>query len=62
MKVKVSFVIQSHLSDAMIEISYAPKRVQQHLRFVRYLVHMFPDTDKRIDVDVVYKQFELGNK
>jgi hypothetical protein len=52
------------LNDAMIEANH-PKfmdQAQERLCFVMYLVHMFPDTDKEMDVDIVYKQFKLGNK
>jgi hypothetical protein len=62
-KVRVSLVIQSMLSDAMVEVHHQElmEEGQERLRFVKYLVHMFPDTDKKMDVDVVYKQFKLGD-
>jgi hypothetical protein len=63
-KVRVSLVIKSMLNDAMIEANH-PKfmdQAQERLRFVKYLVHMFPDTYQKIDVDVVYKQFKLGDQ
>ena len=41
----VSLVIKSHLNDAMIEIQYNPELAQSRLEFVKYLVHMFPNTD-----------------
>ena len=56
----VRLVIQSHLSDAMIETQFNPELVQSRLEFVKYLVHMFPNTDTEIDVEEVYKQFRLG--
>jgi len=58
-KVRVSLVIQSHLNDAMIEVHHPQvmDEAQERLRFVKYLVHMFPNTDKFIDIDAVYKQF-----
>ena len=59
---RVSMIIKSHLNDAMIEMDSNPEMAQERLRFVKYLVHMFPDTDEKIDVDVVYKQFKLGDK
>jgi hypothetical protein len=62
MKVRVSLVIKSHLNDAMIEMGFNPETAKERLHFVKYLVHMFPYTDEEIDVDVVYKQFELGFK
>ena len=63
-KVRVSLVIKSMLNDAMVEVHHSQvmNEAQERLRFVKYLVHMFPDTDKKIDVDVVYKQFKLGDK
>ena len=59
---KVSLVIQSQLNDAIVEMEIMPIQAEERLRFVKYLVHMFPDTDKKMDIDVVYKQFKLGNK
>jgi hypothetical protein len=62
MKTRVSLVIKSHLNDAMDEVHNNPELVQSRLEFVKYLVHMFPDTDVKIDIDEVYKQFKLGDK
>jgi len=66
METRVSLVIKSQLNDAMIEMDIQQEIYQQQskerLRFVKYLVHMFPDTDVRIDIDEVYKQFKLGDK
>ena len=59
---RVSMIIKSHLTDAMVEMDSNPEMAQERLRFVKYLVHMFPDTDEKIDVDAVYKQFKLGDK
>lgn len=60
---RVSLVIQSHLNDAMIEMGIQQdvyqEQAQKRLRFVKYLVHMFPETDVEIDIDEVYKQFQL---
>jgi len=61
METRVSLVIKSHLNDAMDEVHNNSKLVQERLRFVKYLVHMFPDTDENIDVDVIYKLFKLGD-
>ena len=63
-KVRVSLVIQSMLSDAIVEVHH-PELLdegQERIRFVKYLVHMFPDTNVKIDVEAVYKQFKLGEK
>ena len=65
METRVSMIIKSHLNDAMIEMGIQQdvyqQQAQERLRFVKYLIHMFPDTDQKIDVDVVYKQFKLGD-
>ena len=58
---KVSMIIKSHLSDAMVEMSWNTDLAQERLRFVKYLVHMFPDTNTRIDEDTVYQQFKIGD-
>lgn len=74
MEVRISIVIQSMLSDAIHEYSmsddasnrFTPDvyrgKAQERIRFVKYLVHMFPDTNKSINVDTVYNQFKLGDK
>ena len=60
--IRVSLAIQSQLNDAIVEMEIMPIQAEERLRFVKYLVNMFPDTDKKMDIDVVYKQFKLGNK
>lgn len=60
--IRVSLVITSHLNDAMIEMDSNPIQAAKRLRFVKYLVHMFPDTAIRIDEETVYEQFCLGDK
>ena len=60
MEVRVSLVMQSHLSDAMIEMGFNQELANHHIRFVKYLISMFPDPSKEVDIDEVYKQFKLG--
>ena len=62
MNTRVSLIIKSQLNDAMVEMSTNQEQSQERLRFVKYLVHMFPDTDTRIDEEVVFTQFKLGDK
>lgn len=59
---RVSLIIKSHLNDAMIEMDINPIQAQKRLEFVKWLVHMFPETDVKVDEDVVYKQFKLKNQ
>ena len=56
---RVSLIIKSHLNDAMIEMEINPIPAQKRLEFVKWLVHMFPDTGVRVDSHVVYQQFQL---
>ena len=57
--VKVSLLIQSNLSDALMEMQHHPHVASNRLEFVKWLVHMFPDTSVRVDSHVVYQQFKL---
>ena len=60
--VKVSLLIQSNLSDALLEMQHHPHVATNRLNFVKWLVFMFPDTSVRVDSHVVYNQFKLGDK
>jgi hypothetical protein len=59
-KIKVSIVIQSMLSDAMVEVHHQElmEEGQERLRFVKYLVSYYSNTDQEILVDFVYEQFK----
>jgi|688.fasta_scaffold82263_4 hypothetical protein len=48
MDCKVSMVIKSHLSDAMLEIGSDPEQAGNRIKFVNWLVQMFPDTQERV--------------
>jgi hypothetical protein len=63
-KVRVSLVIQSMLSDAMVEVHHQElmEEGQERLRFVKYLVHHYPNTNQDILVDFVYEQFKQFGK
>jgi hypothetical protein len=63
MIISADIVIQSHLSDAMIEM-YTDSRGNASLRlqFVKYLINKFPNTEEEIDVDEVYEEFILKSK
>jgi hypothetical protein len=63
MIISADIVIQSHLSDAMIEMYLDNKgNAPERLRFVKYLISKFPDTNEEIDVDAVYEEFTLRSK
>ena len=59
-KVRVSLVIQSMLNDAMVEVHHSQvmNEAQERLRFVKFLVHHYPNTQQEILVDFVYEQFK----
>jgi hypothetical protein len=59
-KIKVSIVIQSMLNDAMVEVHHQElmEEGQERLRFVKYLVAYYPNTNQDIMVDFVYEQFK----
>ena len=63
-KVRVSLVIQSMLNDAMVEVHHSQvmNEAQERLRFVKYLIHHYPDTSKEILIDFVYEQFKKFDK
>jgi hypothetical protein len=64
--VRVSLAIKHHLSSAMIDMDVQQEvyqeQAKERLRFVKYLVHMFPDTDIEVDIDAAYQQFKLGER
>ena len=63
MIISADIVIQSHLSDAMIEM-YTDSRgnASERLQFVKYLISRFPDTNEEIDVEAIYEEFTLRSK
>jgi hypothetical protein len=62
--VRVSLAIKSHLNDAMIEmnIPQLQEQAQERLDFVKYLVHVFPNTNVRVNIKKVYKEFKADNQ
>jgi hypothetical protein len=58
METRVSLVIQSHLSDAMVEMESNPTLAHERLSFVKYLVHHYSNTQQLILVEWVYEQFK----
>ncbi len=58
MSVTLSIVIQSHLSDSLIETSFNPEQANLRIRFVKYLINRFSDDiNQRVDIDKVYSEF-----
>ena len=44
-------VVNSHLSDSLIEIGFNPELARQRIRFVKVLTNMFSDLSQRIEED-----------
>lgn len=42
-------VVNSHLSDSLIEIGFNPELASQRIRFVKVLTNMFSDLSQRIE-------------
>ncbi len=59
--IKVSMLIQSHLSDALIEMGAYPEQAQERIRFVKWLVGAYPDTATRVDEDEVLEVYKSFN-
>lgn len=61
--VRVSLAIKSHLNDAMIEmnIPQLQDQAQERLDFVKYLIHVFPNTNVRVNIRKIYKEFKADN-
>ena len=55
MEIKISMVIQSHLSDAMLEMHSDPEQAGNRIKFVKWLVHMFPDTQERVTEEELHQ-------
>ena len=49
MKVKLSLVIQNHLSDAAVMMNYDPGTASDHITFVKNLIAKYPDTSVYVD-------------
>lgn len=60
MKVKLSIVIMSHLSDINDIPFYANER-SHRINFVKYLLMKFPDTNTEIDPDFEYTEFKTAH-
>ena len=58
MKTKINLIIQSNLNDVLIEMESNPSLAQERLRFVKYLIHHYSNTNQEIMVDFVYEQFK----
>ena len=49
MKVKLSLVIQNHLSDAAVVMIHNPGTANDHITFVKNLISKYPDTSVEVE-------------
>lgn len=63
-EVSVSMIIQSHLNDAIIEAGQLTpefaNQCQERLNYIKYLIHVFPNTDKKIQAKKTYEEYKLS--
>ena len=61
--IQLSIAIQSHLSDAMIEMDFNQALAENRIRLVKLLLHLYPQPN--IDIEVselnkIYREEVLG--
>ena len=60
--VKLSMVIKSHLTDADYEIEVFPLLAAKRINFVKMLIHNYPDTNMRVNEDVLNEMWKMFGK
>ena len=55
--IRVAIAIQSHLSDACLEMSEFPQMSRDRIQFVKRLVMMYPDTKTEVSIDHLNELF-----
>jgi hypothetical protein len=61
--IKLSIAIQSHLSDALIEMDFNQELAEKRIRFVKTLINLYPDTSIDIsegELNKIYRERILG--
>jgi hypothetical protein len=62
MKVKLSLVIQNHLSDAAVVMIHNPGTANDYIKFVKYLITRYLDTSVEVEEDELVKMWYEINK
>lgn len=60
--VKLSMVIKSHLTDAEYEMEVFPLLAAKRINFVKMLIHNYPDTNMRVNEDVLNEMWKMFGK
>ena len=62
MKVKLSLVIQNHLSDTAVLMMNDPGTASDRIRFVKYLIARYLNTSVEVEEDELVKMWYEINK
>jgi hypothetical protein len=60
---RLSIAIQSHLSDALIEMDFNQDLAEKRIRFVKTLINLYPNTDVEVEeaeLNAIYREKVLG--
>ena len=58
MNLLAEIVVQSHLSDSTIEMSFNPSLAMKRIRFAKFIINRLDgDLTKRINPDDLWKEF-----
>lgn len=49
----LDIVIQSHLSDALIEMNFNNQQAQDRIQFVKFLINKYPDLSMEISNEIL---------
>jgi len=56
--ISLNIVVNSHLSDSLIEVTFNPKLAKDRIRFVKILINRYPNLDQRISEETLNKIWE----
>ena len=62
MKVKLSLVIQNHLSDTAVVMIHDPGTASDHIIFVKNLIAKYPDTSVEVEESELDRMWYEINK
>jgi hypothetical protein len=56
--ISLNIVVNSHLSDSLIEVTFNPELAKDRIRFVKILINRYPNLDQRISEETLNKIWE----
>jgi len=57
MDIRISTAISSHLSDAQHEISFAPKKANNRINFVKWILNRYPETEVHVKEEKLNEEY-----